>query len=92
MARKHDSHLKTAVLADHKREGKVFVAPMNQVGPWSGLSWVSELLPELIWIGLLQRKYGLARGVKLATELSNSAILARLDDELIRGFELSRTE
>ena len=41
------------MLESHKRIGKRLVPPLSEIGPWKEVSWVDEVLPELLWIGLL---------------------------------------
>jgi len=73
--RKGDSARRQEVLEDHKRIGKRFIPPfLYQIGPLSEVSWVDEIMPELIWISLLIDRYGYRQGVKLALQLSKSAI------------------
>ena len=41
------------VLEDHKRIGKRFVRPVLQLGPLEQAAWIDRLLPELLWICIL---------------------------------------
>jgi hypothetical protein len=62
------------VLADHKRVGKKFIPPfLHLIGPLSEVSWVNELIPQLIWIALLLDSHGHSRGVELALDVSKCA-------------------
>lgn len=65
---------KRGILADHKKVGKTLVAPFNQmVGPMKDVSWVKEIFPELLWIGLIQYEHGHRHGIKLVTSFSRLA-------------------
>jgi hypothetical protein len=66
------------VLKDHKRTGKLFRPPLTQVGPLSEVRWVVDMLPEFIWIGLLQDRFGLQEGIHLAQSLALRASKAML--------------
>jgi hypothetical protein len=63
---------KGRVLADHKRVGKKFVPPMAQ---WSisETQWPQRLLPEFLWLALLNRSLGHARGVEVARLVAAAA-------------------
>jgi len=62
------------VLQDHKRHGKTFVPPFqHMLGPLSEISWVKILLPELLWIALIQDYHGLRKGVALITRFTRMA-------------------
>jgi hypothetical protein len=64
------------VLGDHTREGKLLKPPLSRL-PLEETSWAEQTLPELLWIGLLQKKYGLARGVALSLALADTANQAK---------------
>jgi hypothetical protein len=62
------------VLGDHSRIGKRYVPPfLHQVGPITEVSWVDEIIPELVWIGLLLKHSGDRRGTDLAAHLTKAA-------------------
>ena len=58
------------VLHGHRRQGKRFVPPMMQL-PSVDLSvtYVTHMLPELVWIGLLNQKMGYVRAARLLERL-----------------------
>ena len=59
---------RTPVLADHKRIKSKLVAPFNDAfGPMHEVSWVNVMIPELLWIALVQEAYGPRRGVEIIT-------------------------
>lgn len=62
------------VLSDHKRVGKKLLPPfVSTLGPLTGVSWVRTVMPELLWIALLQRSAGVRRGAELSLTLSRAA-------------------
>lgn len=62
---------KKKILQDHKREGKIFIPPFeHMLGPLHEVSWVRTILPELLWIALIQYYYGQHEGVEIITKLS----------------------
>ena len=65
---------KKKVLQDHKRHGKTFIPPFqHMLGPLKEISWVKTMLPELIWIALIQDYYGHREGVALITKFTRVA-------------------
>ena len=66
------------VLADHKKVGKTFIPPLvAELGPMSEVRWVTDLVPELVWLALLSKAYGLRAGAELARRLAFAAINTR---------------
>jgi len=64
---------KQKVLQDHKRKGKSFIPPFTHtLGPLQEVSWVKTMIPELLWIALIQDYYHLQKGVELITSLSRT--------------------
>ena len=56
------------VLADHKRVKSKLVTPFNEMlGPLREVSWVNTMIPELLWIALLQDVFGPHKCVELLT-------------------------
>lgn len=65
---------KKKVLQDHKRHGKTFIPPFqHMLGPLKEISWVKTMLPELIWIALIQDYHGHREGVALITKFTRIA-------------------
>jgi hypothetical protein len=63
--------IKSKILLDHKREGKKFIPPfMHKLGPVREISWVRSMLPEFLWIALIQNYYGLHDGVEIITTMT----------------------
>lgn len=61
------------VLADHKRVGKRFVPPFLQLANIQEVQWIDHILPEIIWMGLLNSYFDLKEGAKLSLSLSKAA-------------------
>lgn len=62
------------ILTDHKKEGKKLIPPyVAALGQPSHISWVDTIIPEVIWIGLLQEKFGQQQGIELALDLAKAA-------------------
>lgn len=49
-------------LEGHKREGKRFIPPMKQLPGMREQSYVNDMLPELIWLGLIHDRQGYVFG------------------------------
>ena len=60
---------KKKILEGHKRVGKRFIPPMMQLPNLKSTSYVDDMLPELIWIGLLNEKVGYERGARIIEEI-----------------------
>ena len=62
------------ILQDHKCHGKTFIPPFqHMLGPLSEISWVKTILPELLWITLIQNYHGHREGVELITRFTRIA-------------------
>lgn len=60
------------VLADHIKIGKQYVPPMSQF-PWKDVRWMGHVLPELLWLGLLNNYYDWQEGAALSLSLARTA-------------------
>ncbi len=49
---------KKPILEGHKKIGKKFIPPMMQYSGFREINWVNDIVPELIWIAVLQKKLG----------------------------------
>jgi hypothetical protein len=48
------------ILRDHKQQGKIFVTPFNDMdGPHAETDWISQTIPEIIWIAILNHRVGI---------------------------------
>src|SRR5260370_8298289 len=63
------------ILRDHKKVGQRLITPLNQYmgSKLNEVSWSNRTLPELVWIGLIQRRLGPGPGVKLITSIGRAA-------------------
>ena len=57
--------VKKNFLHGHKKVGKRFVPPMKQLDAYSPVSYVNDMLPELIWIGLLNDRLGYIKAARV---------------------------
>lgn len=64
---------KDFILGDHQRIGKRFIPPIAKLG-FSEISWVETLLPELLWLGLINDCHGLTKGAELALAVARAAV------------------
>jgi hypothetical protein len=72
---------KRKVLLDHKQIGKRFIPPMLQLpAPLSEIKWANFILPELIWLGLLNECFGFLKGAELGLILALTAMQATNDN------------
>jgi hypothetical protein len=65
------------VLSDHKREGKRFIPPFLQLtGPWKDANWMGTIIPEFLWIALVNNFHGIKEGAHLCLSLARAATIA----------------
>jgi|GEM_PF-1031407 len=64
---------RSRILSDHQQLGKRFVPPLQQIGPWKDANWIGVILPEILWIALLNDSYGWVRGAELSLALARAA-------------------
>ncbi len=53
------------VLEGHKKIGTRFIPPMKQLPNMQSTSYVNQMLPELVWIGLINDNIGYVKGARL---------------------------
>ena len=62
------------VLSDHRKKGKKFIPPfVHLLGGLKEVKWLDCILPELLWLGLLNDYHGLAKGAEIALVLAKTA-------------------
>lgn len=63
------------VLDDHKKEGKKFIPPMiyKMDGKLQETDFTKDILPDILWMGLICEEIGYKEGIKLIKELCDSA-------------------
>lgn len=63
------------VLSDHQKVGKRFIPPfLQKVSNLQEVMWLDNILPELLWLGLLNEFYDYQTGVTLALSLAKAAV------------------
>jgi hypothetical protein len=67
------SDTKKKILKGYKQIGKRFIPPMMTLGVFNEVSWINEILPELIWFGFLNEKFGVRKGIDLGCKISKEA-------------------
>lgn len=60
------------VLSDHKRIGKRFIPPLATLNI-SEVSWVNQIIPQLIWIAILIDTFGFKKGVEYSLAIAQLA-------------------
>jgi hypothetical protein len=70
------------ILADHKKVGKRFIPPLAQIPGMDFVSWVKEIMPNVLWIALLNEKYGFAVGAELCVKFAKLALEVRGEDKV----------
>lgn len=63
-----------SLLLDHKKVGKKFIPPILQLGPFTDVKWTDLILPEILWLGLLNYAYGKAKGAELGLKFAQAAV------------------
>lgn len=70
---KADSKKPRGVLDDHQRMGKKFIPPIAQLKNFNPVSYINQLLPEILWIGLINDEVGYREGIRLCQTLAVTA-------------------
>lgn len=63
---------KGTVLKNHKKVGSKFIPSFSQLGGLTEISYVNQILPEIIWMGLINDKLGYQKGVDLVARLTKN--------------------
>jgi hypothetical protein len=59
---------RTRILGDHKKVKSKLITPFNDAfGQMREVSWINTMIPELLWIALVQDAYGPQRSVEIIT-------------------------
>jgi hypothetical protein len=74
---------KKTVLGDHKKVGSKFIPPMMQFPNWNEISYINQILPEIIWMGLINDKYGYRSGINLSSKIATKAFELKETDKHI---------
>lgn len=73
---------KKRVLSDHKKVGTKFVPPLLQLGAFHESRWSEIVIPEIVWLALLNHCHGLKVGGDLCLAVAKEACAAATQ----RGF------
>lgn len=60
------------ILSDHRRVGKTFVPPIRQLDKLTFIRWAEDILPEIVWIALLQNSYDMKDANEKALALAKA--------------------
>lgn len=61
------------ILSDHKKVGKILVPPLLQLGKFNYVKWIDTILPEILWLGLINEYFGLQVGTEIGLSLAKEA-------------------
>jgi len=74
MGSKKKKRIKSKIFSDHQKIGKTLIPPLRQyIGDNSTVSWVDQILPELIWMAIIIESLGVKRGVEIGASIAKSA-------------------
>jgi len=72
--------IRKPILADHRRAKSRLITPFNDAfGPLREVSWVNTIIPELLWIALVQERFGLRRGIEIITAFTRDVRASQAD-------------
>ena len=80
----HVSKNRRRVLRDYRQEGKRFIPPFLQHMRLKESRWMDDRVPELVWIALLIKAFGLKDGTAVAANVARAA--AKCDQTSERAF------
>src|SRR4029079_3793087 len=59
------------ILQDHRKKGQLLISPFNHlIGPINEISWIKTIIPEIVWIALVQDNVGHKEGVRVLTAVA----------------------
>ena len=64
---------KGKILGDHKKVGSKFIPPMSQLG-MTEVSYVNQIFPEIIWMGLLNKREGYHTGIRIVEFMAKKSV------------------
>lgn len=67
-----NSGTRKKILSDHKRVGKKFIPLLAQL-ELQDVHWIDTVIPELIWLALLNAELGIRRGAQLTATITKLA-------------------
>lgn len=72
------------ILDGHKKVGTKFVPPLIQrLNNMVEVSYINQMLPELIWMGVLIERHGQRKGIELTALLARKAFEVKTQKEMI---------
>lgn len=77
------------MLKGHKKVGSKFIPPMMQLGSLKQTSYIDEMLPELIWLGLIHERYGYHAGARILETIVSITTGVLDNDKDERNFSLA---
>jgi len=81
------------ILKGHKKVGKKFIPPAIQaLENMVEVSYINQMLPELIWMGVLMEKHGYRKGIELAELLARKAFEVKTQEKVINFSICSKFE
>lgn len=83
--KKRKTKKKTAILSGHVQVGKRFIPPMKRLPKLQEVSYVDDILPELIWIGLIYDNVGYSPTARYIEKLIAAAMSIDQDGDLPPG-------
>lgn len=57
------------ILNDHKKVGKQLIPPLSQMGTFREVSYTRTILPECIWLAILNKSFGVRKGTEIGLEV-----------------------
>jgi hypothetical protein len=72
------------VLSDHRKVGSRFIPPfVDKLGQIGEVRWLDGPLPELLWLALLNHRYGLRKGADLGLRVAKEASLIAASEKKV---------
>jgi len=75
-------NIRKKILSDHKKVGSKFIPPLAQL-EMTELSYVNQIFPEILWIGLLNRREGYHAGIKVVEFLAKRICELRKNEKFL---------
>ena len=70
---KADSKKPRGILDEHRRVGKKYLPPITELRNLKPVSYINQLLPEILWMGLINDALGYREGIRLFQALAVTA-------------------
>ncbi len=68
--RVHPLKVQQSVLEAHRKKGKKFIPPLIDKLDLSFIGWVHNILPELVWLAIVEKQLGFHRSAEIAAEFA----------------------